>query len=105
MFSNLSVKNSLLSYYSDIATLRDVANYLELFNVHICYPLIGFVYMWSRSQSHNKSWRGCRNARYPSFFVIRNNVTTNIFRNRQIPLNKFVIILFLKNKVDCQKRN
>nr|DAE67260.1 MAG TPA: hypothetical protein [Caudoviricetes sp.] len=32
----------------------------------------------------------------PSFFVIRNNVTTNIFRNRQIPLNKSIGILFNK---------
>ena len=43
-----------------------------------------------------KVWEGCRNARYPSFFVIRNNVTTNIFRNRQIPLNKSIGILFNK---------
>lgn len=43
-----------------------------------------------------KVWEGCRDARCPSFFVIRNNVTTNIFRNRQIPLNKSIGILFNK---------
>ena len=42
-----------------------------------------------------KVW-GARDARCPSFFVIRNNVTTNIFRNRQIPLNKSFGILFNK---------
>ena len=53
--------------------------------------------LWGRSQSHNKNY-----SLFWGSIVIRNNVTKNIFRNRQILLNKFVIVLFLKNKVDCQ---
>ena len=53
--------------------------------------------LWARSQSHNKNY-----SLFWGSIVIRNNVIKNIFRNRQILLNKFVIVLFLKNKVDCQ---
>ena len=49
--------------------------------------------LWGRSQSHNKNY-----SLFWGSIVIRNNVTKNIFRNRQILLNKFVIVLFLKNK-------